>query len=33
MENAIMQNKDFSTGFVVGQTPEEVFNAVTHVRG
>ena len=28
-----MTTTDFTTGFVVDQTPEEVFNAVTNVRG
>jgi hypothetical protein len=28
-----MKNKNFSTSILVNQTPEEVFNAVTNVRG
>lgn len=28
-----MENKDFTTSFLVDQTPKEVFNAVTNVRG
>lgn len=28
-----MNNQDFATGFVVDQTPEEVFNAINNVRG
>jgi hypothetical protein len=28
-----MKNKNFSTTFIVDQTPEEVFNAVRNVRG
>lgn len=28
-----MKNQDFATSFLVDQTPEEVFNAITNVRG
>jgi hypothetical protein len=28
-----MKNKDFNTGFMVDQSPEEVFNAISNVRG
>lgn len=29
----MMNNQDFTTSFSVGQTPEEVFAAINHVRG
>lgn len=28
-----IENKDFATTFLVDQTPREVFNAITNVRG
>ncbi|MRG45247.1 SRPBCC domain-containing protein [Chitinophaga sp. SYP-B3965] len=28
-----MENKDFTTSFLVDQSPEEVFDAITNVRG
>lgn len=28
-----MESNDFTTSIVVGQTPEEVFNSINHVRG
>jgi uncharacterized protein YndB with AHSA1/START domain len=31
-KNTTMATADFTTGFLVEQTPEEVFNAVTHPR-